>query len=304
MTPFRISSLMTLVAAMLLLAGGAKAQQKWSIEKLDPSAYPAEIVTETRPIMDGGLPDGLLATAAADDIRKAWFSQPTERYRHAILGDAIEAGTLNVETDRGKRMRVVLDASEVFEDRVPRIADLDGNGTNEVVVIRSSLRKGGSVTVYGLKGNSLVQKATTGFIGRSNRWLNIAAIAPMTGTKANEIAFVSTPHIGGTLYVVRYAGDKLISLGGEKGFSNHVIGSTEMRLSAVADIDGNGRADIALPSANRKTLRIMGLKRSGLGQLASAALPSPIDKAIGLQKTGKKGFIVGLENGDVYLVHP
>lgn len=294
----------TCLLTFCLVAGafGAQAQSRWVVEALDGKAFPAEILRETRAKAPDGLPDGLVDVAPSGDIRKAWYTEPTTRYGHAILGDGIEAGTLVVQTGKGRKFRLTLPRSEVFEDRYPRIADLDGDGTNEVVTIRASTSKGASVTVYGMNGETLVEKATTGFIGRANRWLNIAAITPMTGNSGNEIAFVSTPHIGGTLHVVRYVRGKLVSLGSVRGFSNHVIGSREMRLSAVADVDANGRMDIAVPSADRKSLRIMGIGANGLTQLGSTNLPAPIDKAIALQTRGRNGFVVGLEDGSVHLV--
>ena len=48
-------------------------------------------------------------------------------------------------------------------------ADLDGDGTTEIITIRSSVTHGASVTVYGVQDNKLVFRATTGFIGRANR---------------------------------------------------------------------------------------------------------------------------------------
>ena len=47
----------------------------------------------------------------------------------------------------------------VFEDRTPRVVDLDGDGANEVVAIRSSLSEGGGVAVYGLREGRLAELA-------------------------------------------------------------------------------------------------------------------------------------------------
>jgi len=280
-----------------------EAASAWNIEKLDASAYPADIVTETRPAAANGLPDGLVSTISGGDVAAAWYTQPTRRYKHAILGDDIEAGSLVVKASNGRTYRWTLPATEVFEDRAPRLADLDGDGTVEIITIRSSSTKGASVTLYGISGNGLVEKGTTGFIGKANRWLNIAGIASFMGTKAKEVAFVQTPHIGGTLFIYKYAGGKFFQVAAMRDFSNHVIGSREMRLSVLADVNGDGRADIAIPSADRLKLRIMGISSKGLVEIGSAKLPSPIDKAIGVYVKSKKGFITCLENGEVYLVY-
>lgn len=74
-----------------------------------------------------------------------------------------------------------------------------------------------------------------------------------------------------------------------------------MRLSAVADIDGDGRMELALPSANRHRLRITGFGKSGPAYRAGVDLPAAIDKAIAVRGAGlMTRFIVGLENGQIF----
>jgi hypothetical protein len=77
-----------------------------------------------------------------------------------------------------------------------------------------------------------------------------------------------------------------------------------LRLSAVADIDEDGRLDLALPSNDRRTLRVVGFKKSVLSEIAFAEVPAPIDKAIAVKGSGPNvRFIVGLENAEVYEIH-
>ncbi|PCI04211.1 MAG: hypothetical protein COB78_07715 [Hyphomicrobiales bacterium] len=282
---------------------GAIAADKLVVEKLDADSYPAEIIVDPRELSENGLPDGRISTIKGD-IVAAWYSRPTERYRHGILGDKIEAGSLKVKTHFGATLTYRLPRSEVFEDITPRLVDLDRNGKIEVVTIRSSVSKGAAITVYGLNGPLLVQKATTPFIGLSHRWLNIAGISNFSLGKTLEIAAVITPHIGGTLRFYKYNRGKLLQRAAASGFSNHVIGSREQRLSVVLDFDGNGTPDIALPSADRLSLYIMSLTENGMVLLAEAQLPSPINKAITLRGEGNSvQFIVGLEDESVYSVH-
>lgn len=285
------------------LTSSTIAAEKLVVEKLDAAKYPLEIIVDPRPAAENGLPDGKIATSKGN-IVAAWYSEPTRRYGHGILGDKIEAGALKVKTSRGRILTYRLPSTEVFEDITPRMIDLDRNGTVEVITIRSSLSKGAAITVYGLTGNVLVQKSTTLPIGRSHRWLNIAGISNFSRTKTLEIAAVITPHIGGKLRFYKYISGRLVKIAAASGFSNHVIGSGEQRLSAVADFDGNGTPDLALPSANRRTLYIISLSGLDMRLLAEAKLPAPIDKAIKSEGRGKKTrFIVGLEDGNVYSVH-
>ena len=245
------------------------------------------------------MPDGLVETQIGPgDIAAAWYSGPTTRYAHGVLGDAIEASILKIRTPAGRIHSLSLPETEVFEDRYPRLADLDGDGSVEIVTIRSSVSLGAAVTVYGMRDGALRQLATTDFIGLANRWLNISGIASFRGGKGKEIAYVQTPHIGGTLFMYAFANGQLKKFGELDGFSNHVIGSREIRLSAIADIDGDGTPELALPSADRRQLRIIGFSENRVVEHAFVPLPTPIDKAIGVRGRGPEiSFIVGLESG-------
>lgn len=291
---------LTLLTALCYPVSGV-AQQIWTAMPVDAASIPRDIVSENRTPAPDGLPDGLMATTTLGTVAAAWYTHPTDRYAHGILGDAIEAGGLRVKTRGGEILSMALPGREVFEDRYPRLADLDGDGTTEIIAIRSSLSAGAAVTVYGVRNGTLRQLATTPFIGTANRWLNIAGIAPFRGGKTNEIAYVQTPHIGGTLFFYAFENDRLVKIAEKYGFSNHWIGSREMRLSAVADADGDGRPDLAVPSANRQTLRIIGLTGNLVTDIASVLLPAPINKAIDVAGTG---FTVGLSDGRVFHVAP
>lgn len=289
-----------LLALGIAATSGDTSAAGWRVEALDPAAYPPEIVTETGDPAPDGLPDGLVARTSDGDIRAAWYVAPTRRYGHGILGDAVEAGGLRVQTAGGEILSLDLPDTEVFEDRTPRLADLDGDGRLEVVTLRASLTAGGSVTVYGIDGGALVERGTTGFIGRSNRWLNVAGIADFLGAGGLQIAYVQTPHIGGTLIVYRLGRTGMTRVAELYGFSNHVIGVAEQRLSAVADIDGDGRPDLALPSADRGTLRMVAVEPGGIREIAGVPLPGRVDKAILAEGSGDGlRFVLGLDDGSV-----
>jgi hypothetical protein len=205
----------------------------------------------------GGLPDGRVARATSGDIRRAWYARPTTRYGHGVLGDKVEAGSLVAEDAAGKRYEYVLPETHVFEDITPRIADLDGDGRNEIVVIRSSLSKGAAVAVLGLRDGKLELLDATREIGRANRWLNIAGIADYTGVGVPVVAWVETPHIGGILKMAAFENGRLnVFANTWSGFSNHFIGSRELGLAATGDFTGDGVPDLALPNANRRTMVI------------------------------------------------
>ncbi|MCP4381546.1 MAG: VCBS repeat-containing protein [Hyphomicrobiales bacterium] len=248
-----------------------------------------------------GIPHGFMAVGA-NDIEQAWYARPTDRYGHGVLGDRIEAGAL-VVVDDGERFSHRLGGQHVFEDLTPRIADLDGDGADEVVVIRSGLRSGAALAVYGIANGSLSEVAATRPIGRSNRWLNVAGIADYTGDGRPDIATVVTPHIGGRLEFWTLDGGRLRRADAARGFSNHAIGSTELGLSATADIDGDGVVDLALPDAGRTALRLVSARGGRIVDLANVPVGGRISTAIGVVMLGSRPvFVFGLDNGDAVAV--
>ncbi|MEM7289043.1 MAG: hypothetical protein AAF412_01520 [Pseudomonadota bacterium] len=276
----------------------------WSIEEITDGSVPAEIVTDTREIARNGLPDGRVEIAPVrNDIEEAWYSEPTERYRHAVLGDGVEAGALRVKTYRGQEFTFRLPRTEVFEDITPRLADLDGDGRTEVITILSSATEGASVAVFGLNGSAFVKLAQSPYIGRSNRWLNIAGITRFTGNRAQEIAIVETPHLAGLLKLYSYSTGSTTLRNSMivPGFSNHQIGSGELRLSALGYLDNNNRPELIVPSLNRQTLFIVSLTRRGLRLLSRIDLPARVDKAIAIKGEGSDmELTVGLDDGKIY----
>ena len=285
--------------ALVIFAGAAHADD-WRVSVLPAASL--GIFAERCERAPQGLPDGCVARGSGD-VAAAWYTEPTDRYRHAILGDALEAGALTVRLASGTQTTFRLPQDHVFEDRTPRLADLDGDGRTEIITIRASTRLGGSVAVYGVRGEALVEIADTPYIGRSNRWLNIAGMADFLGRGDFQIAFVETPHIGGTLKLATFDGRRLRIVAQAGGFSNHEIRSREQRLSAVADIDGDGHMDLALPDARRTSLRLVRFEAGRIEDLASVPLPAPVVQPVAKDGEGERlRFLTALANQSVVSV--
>ena len=164
--------------------------------------------------------------AGATDITSAEFTDPTTRYRHGVLGDAIEWGTLEMRAGDGRLFRVVLPDRRVFEDVAPRLADVDGDGEFEVVVVESDMAKGARLSVYDTGG--LV--TATEFIGTPNRWLAPVGIgaADLDGDGVVEFAYVDRPHLAKTLRIFRFAEVALSPIAELPGVTNHRIGERDI----------------------------------------------------------------------------
>lgn len=174
-------------------------------------------------------PPGAEVAVSPGDPARAFFVAATARYPHGVLGDAVEAGGLVVQRradlDVGRcGAALMLPEHAVFEDVGPRLADLDGDGTNEVVVVETDTGRGAQLAVYGLRDGALVKLAATEPIGQARRWLAPAGIADFDGDGRREIAYVETPHLGRVLRIVALRGGRLVEVAAAKGLTNHRIG--------------------------------------------------------------------------------
>ncbi len=189
----------------------------------------------------------------------AFLIGPTTRYRHGALGDDTEAAGFAV-TFKGLTMRLLLPESQVFEDLRVRLQDFDGDDVPEAVIIRSDLAKGASIAVYKIAGKVIALHAESEFIGKPNRWLNIAGFGDFTGEGKILIAAVITPHLTGSLRVYRIDGSRLVEQARIDGFSNHVNGTTELDLAQLRDVNGDGIVDIVLPLLDHSAMSAVTFK--------------------------------------------
>jgi hypothetical protein len=208
-------------------------------------------------------------------IGSAWLAEPTERYNHAVLGDALEWGALEM-TISGGILNVVtirLPETRVFEDVEARVADLDGDDHPEVIVVETDLAKGASLAVYGPKGDAVAKIAATPFIGQPNRWLAPAGIADFDGDGQVEIAYVDRPHLRKELVFVRLEGDQLIEALRLPGLTNHRIGD-DFISGGVRDC-GQGPELILASDDWTRVMRVRDGKVADIGPMPTGRLAVP-----------------------------
>ncbi|MBX9843970.1 MAG: VCBS repeat-containing protein [Xanthobacteraceae bacterium] len=279
---------------VLIGAGWFRLHHDGNRHRLVATAGPSQ-----RPLPLNALPDGIIAEGPRE-VARAWLADPTNRYDHGVLGDAIEAESLVVERRDGRRDVVTLPPDAVFEDLRPRIAPL--GGSDKVVVVKSHVTRGSALAVIGERDGRYQIVAETPPTGAPHRWLNPAGIADFNGDGHPNVAVVRMPHAVGRLELWSFRDNalhKALELG---DVSNHVSGSRAQRMSAVADFDGDGRPDLAIASFDRRRLRLIAFV-PGVREIGSIALPSHAvtDFALVGDAAGRPAVLLGLENGALVL---
>lgn len=211
----------------------------------------------------------LHAGSVAADIEGARYVDPTERYKHGVLGDAIEWGGLELSLSDGRKVKITLPQSSVFEDVAPRLYDLDADGTPEVIVVESLNTAGAQLAVYDETGKI----AATPHIGTPNRWLAPIGAADMDSDGQIEVAYIDRPHLAKTLRVWRYSNGALVEVAKLSGLTNHRIGER--------DIGGGMRTCDSIPemiTANANWTRIIATRLSPQGKLTTRDVGAHTDR--------------------------
>lgn len=229
------------------------------------------------------------------------YSDPTERYPHGALGDPNEWGGLAVGLVDGIRQpdRFRLDENEVFEGLFPLVADLDGDGRNEMVTTVSNPANGSRVVVFRYHDDVIQIIAESEPVGTGFRWLHQIAVAPFGPNGEIEIAVVETPHIGGIAKFYRLVGDELELVASEAGgYMSHVNGSRNLDQAVAGDFDGDGAVELIVPSRDQNSL--IGLRRVGdsVEEVWELVLGSRLATNLAVVETDNGGLILGAATED------
>ena len=245
--------------------------------KLEPAAAQCGVLAAPTPAVPAAARQRLPQSEAVHglkDIAWAWLGSPTNRYPHAAFGSPVHAGSLHVlvadASGALQQLTLALPAQRVFEDRVPRLVDLDGDGRDEIVLVEADTARGAALVVFGLRaaavaanaasatpaGLALVELARSPSIGTAFRWLNPAGFADFDGDGRLDIASVTTPHIGGVLTLYHFRPPQLLPFARATDVSNHRFGKLEQQLAVVVEQPGR-RPTVLVPDMQHTALQAL-----------------------------------------------
>jgi len=238
-----------------------------------------DLMPDARPLqadLDGSGDGGHVVLLAGPD---------GERYRHGVLGDAIEATRLVVLERHGlEPMReLVLGPPHVFEDIAPRRVALGGR--DGLLTVRAGPQGAQLVLVDAdpARRDALRIAARGPTLGAANRWLSPIA-------EGRQWLAVHTPHIGGGLHQYSREGERLVPRALMDGVSNHRIGSRTLDQSTWQ----GGR--LWLPRQSGREVRVLDLQREPR-VLAELELPGRVEAMVTVQPSGS--VVALLEGGTV-----
>ena len=223
--------------------------------------------------------DGHVAVLAGPD---------RQRYRHAVLGDDVEATSVLVLDRHGLSVLARLDLPSpwVFEDIAPR--PIAWRGRRALLTMRSGPQGGQLAVVAAGREPGRLELAALGEpIGSRHRWLSAS-------TDGRRIVAVHTPHIGGILHRYRAAGKRLLAERLSAGVSNHVLGERELDISAWVG------PWLVLPSQDRRRLHVFDADAAPAAALPpGVALPAPVRSLHRWALAGRTGVAVLMDDGAV-----
>ena len=190
------------------------------------------------------LPDARLVVDEQDRILV--LGDATERYPHAALGDGLEAGSIKlIRTNPVPQVirSIDLEPPAVVEGVAPIWADLNGDGTREIIVTVSDADQGARLVVYAESGEQI---AASTAIGQGNRWRHQIAAGPFGPNGEMELVDVLTPHLGRVVEFFRLDSDELKVVAQLEGYTSHVLGSYNLDQAAGGDFDGDGLLEVLL----------------------------------------------------------
>ena len=145
------------------------------------------------------------------------LTNPTDKYKHGILGDNIESETLTYfnsnEIENVNKINVINFSPQVFEGLFPIVSD------NLIITTLSGDGRGAQIVGFDFNGVQLFSSSVL-----SSGWRHVL------GFENNYIINVVKPHVLGELEVLKIINDSLVQVSSLSGYSTHRIGTRNLNI--------------------------------------------------------------------------
>jgi hypothetical protein len=223
------------------------------------------------------------------------LTRPSDRYPHGVLGDELEATAIDVRDAEGLVARVQIEPPQVIEGISAMVVELEGAGAGQQLLATVSDAEGGArLVLFGLDGSRLAGSRP---IGTGFRWLHQVGAGVLGPDGVAEVIAVRTPHIGGVVEAYRLVGDRLELVASMPGYSSHRIGSANLDMALLADVDADGRLEVVVPSQELDELGLLARTADGFEEIGRLVLDGRL--ATNLAATADEGGRLALAAGTI-----
>ena len=154
------------------------------------------------------------------------------------------------------------------------MADVDGDGIQEIIVTVSDEDSGARLVAYHADGRRVAISAA---IGRGYRWLHQVAAGALGASDGLDVVVIRTTHIGGIVQAFRLEGDRSEVVAELRGLSSHVLGSPNLDMALLADATGDGTLEVIAPSQDMRSLGVISRTVDGFENGRHAAARGLVD---------------------------
>jgi hypothetical protein len=213
---------------------------------------------------------------------------------------------MTVVDDAGKTHRLDLGTEEAFEDRGPRIGNLEGGDEQDIVAVRSNLADGSRLTLIKLEGEGLLRiAAESSPTGVAHAWINPLGFGDFFGSGRTEIAAERTQPDGTCkLDIIDYADHTFATRMSIKGCAIALPGSAITALGAIAAFGETKAAGVALLNADLRGVRILTFDGGAVAEPGAVPLWAEATTEMRLLNGlgSRPALLIGLADGSLALV--
>ena len=196
------------------------------------------------------LPDSRVVQISPEKVLV--LAEPTDRYPHSALGDNLEATAVAVVTVGVNEVEMVYRSeNNVIESIAPLLADVDGDGIDDVALTVSNDREAW-IVVASSTGGGVV--AISDPVDRLLGWRQLVAVGPLGPTGQTEIAEIVYPDADGRVQFLSLAGGDLRVAATRAGYRSHEFGARNLEQALAADVDRDGHLEVIVPTLDRRSI--------------------------------------------------